>query len=66
MGEFDNPCMPVQNDPNAWFSGFMPVQNMADGGRLTYTIQVKDTNPMWYYCSQANHCQEGMVGVINP
>jgi hypothetical protein len=21
---------------------------------------------MWFYCTQAKHCQDGMVGVINP
>jgi len=31
----------------------------------TYTIQINDTKPIWYYCSQGPHCQEGMVGVIN-
>ncbi|KAL8801805.1 MAG: hypothetical protein Q9182_004212 [Xanthomendoza sp. 2 TL-2023] len=27
---------------------------------------VNDTKPIWYYCSQGDHCQNGMVGVINP
>lgn len=27
---------------------------------------VKDTNPVWVYCRQANHCQQGMVFAINP
>ena len=44
----------------------MPVTNAADNGRLTYTVMIKDTNPVWYYCSQGKHCQDGMVGVINP
>ena len=25
-----------------------------------------DTNPVWVYCHQANHCQLGMVFAINP
>ncbi|KAF2103841.1 hypothetical protein NA57DRAFT_50707 [Rhizodiscina lignyota] len=71
MASFDQPCVPIQeSDPsnaaNAFFSGFMPVENTSDFGRLTYTIMVKDTNPMWYYCAQGKHCEGGMVGVINP
>jgi len=48
---------------NAFYSGFMPTDQM---GQITYTIQVKDTNPVWFYCSQGKHCQNGMVGAINP
>ncbi|KAF2396439.1 Cupredoxin [Trichodelitschia bisporula] len=61
---FDQPCVPlVQSAPNAFFSGFMPTNAE---GQLTYTLPIKDTNPIWFYCSQARHCQDGMVGVINP
>lgn len=71
MANFAQPCVPVQqSDPsnaqNAFWSGYMPVTNAADNGRLTYTVMIKDTNPVWYYCSQGKHCQDGMVGVINP
>lgn len=31
----------------------------------TYTIRVNDTNPIWLYCSQGKHCQNGMVAAIN-
>mgnify|MGYP002622331431 FL=1 len=31
----------------------------------TYTIQVNDTKPLWLYCAQGRHCQNGMVMVIN-
>jgi hypothetical protein len=48
---------------NAFWSGFMPTQ---DQGSLTYTVPIKDNSPIWFYCSQAKHCQGGMVGVINP
>jgi len=27
---------------------------------------VEDTNPVWVYCRQADHCQQGMVFAINP
>ncbi|MCJ1342086.1 hypothetical protein MMC31_000266 [Peltigera leucophlebia] len=66
---FDNPCVPFKNaskpDQTGFFSGFMPVK--ADATELpAYTIKINDTKPIWYYCSQAKHCQGGMVGVINP
>jgi plastocyanin len=45
-------------------SGFMPV---ADGATTfpTYTVQVNDTNPIWAFCRQANHCGQGMVFSAN-
>ncbi|MCJ1247139.1 hypothetical protein MMC30_004350 [Trapelia coarctata] len=63
---FSNPCMPinsVQPAVKGIFSGFMPTN-----GVITpiFTILINDTQPIWYYCSQGMHCQEGMVGVINP
>ncbi|KAF1980079.1 hypothetical protein BU23DRAFT_443963 [Bimuria novae-zelandiae CBS 107.79] len=68
---FDQPCVPIQNVmPNmttAFFSGFMPTNASlrATSQVLTYTIRVMDTKPVWFYCSQAKHCQGGMVGAIN-
>jgi hypothetical protein len=48
---------------NAFFSGFIPTNAQ---GQLTFTLPVRDTNPIWFYCTQGMHCQAGMVGVINP
>jgi plastocyanin len=65
---FDQPCVPINNVNSSiagFFSGFMPIQADATT-RPTYTIVVNDTKPIWYYCSQGEHCQAGMVGVINP
>ncbi|KAL8933605.1 MAG: hypothetical protein Q9211_005692 [Gyalolechia sp. 1 TL-2023] len=65
---FDQPCQPIKNNmpaANGFFSGFMPVK--PDAAMMpSYTIMVNDTKPVWYYCSQGKHCQDGMVGVINP
>ncbi|KAL8671762.1 MAG: hypothetical protein Q9168_003757, partial [Polycauliona sp. 1 TL-2023] len=65
---FDQPCEPINNNNasvNGFFSGFMPVK--ADATMMpSYTIMVNDTKPIWYYCSQGKHCQQKMVGVINP
>lgn len=66
-GTFEEPCVPQRNVEanvrNAFFSGFMPTNQ---SGELLYTIEVQDTKAQWFYCSQAKHCQAGMVGVINP
>jgi hypothetical protein len=68
---FDNPCVPIANimanKTDAFFSGFMPTNASlgASTNVLTYTIRVSDTKPVWFYCSQAKHCQAGMVGAIN-
>jgi hypothetical protein len=68
---FDQPCVPIQNiqanKTDAFFSGFMPTNASlgATTNVLTYTIHIKDTKPVWFYCSQGKHCQAGMVGAIN-
>jgi len=64
---FDNPCLPISSATpgvQGIFSGYMPVQASA-AMTPTYTIMVADTKPMWLYCSQAKHCQNGMTMVIN-
>ncbi|KAF2194521.1 hypothetical protein K469DRAFT_725840 [Zopfia rhizophila CBS 207.26] len=68
---FDQPCVPIQdvmrNKTDAFFSGFMPNNRSAADTTniLTYTIRVMNKQPIWFYCSQGKHCQEGMVGAIN-
>jgi len=63
---FDNPCQPIALHSNVTgvYSGFMPVQASAQMTPL-YTIIINDTKPMWLYCSQGKHCQNGMSMVIN-
>jgi plastocyanin len=62
QGFYSNPCQPVQS--GGFFSGYVPSQ---DGASPTiFSVIVNDTSPIWYYCTQARHCQDGMVGVINP
>ncbi|KAF8964040.1 hypothetical protein BDZ97DRAFT_1660883 [Flammula alnicola] len=31
----------------------------------TFTINVTDTQPIWFHCKQVTHCGSGMVGSIN-
>lgn len=38
----------------------------AGGNTPTFMVPITDTQPMYIYCSQAQHCQQGMVMVINP
>jgi len=57
---FSTPCLPATN---AFFSGYIPGD---ESGDTTFIVPVNSTDPIWYYCSLQAHCQEGMVGVINP
>ncbi|KAF2004163.1 Cupredoxin, partial [Amniculicola lignicola CBS 123094] len=64
-GDPATPCTP-QN--NALFSDFQP-NNMVHaraGNMPTFSVPIQDSNPVYIYCSQAQHCQQGMVMVINP
>ncbi|EXF77868.1 hypothetical protein CFIO01_04122 [Colletotrichum fioriniae PJ7] len=61
---FDSPCQPLTNgSTTGFFSG--PVQVASGVGSEVFTVEVKDTNPKWFYCATGQHCQGGMVGVIN-
>jgi len=31
-----------------------------------FTVQVNDTNPIFFYCGVATHCEKGMFGIVNP
>jgi plastocyanin len=74
----NSPCRPAQN---AIFSDFQPVAAPAGNGKgrnrnnnrqitagntPTFMVPIVDDQPMYIYCSQAQHCQQGMVMVINP
>ncbi|KAG4434165.1 hypothetical protein IFR05_010357 [Cadophora sp. M221] len=63
---FDAPCQPIAANSNVTgiYSGFMPV-SASSTTTPTYTIMVKAKTPMWLYCSQGKHCQNGMTMVIN-
>jgi len=53
---FESPCSPMAN-------GFaVPAQSSG----AKFTIEVTSTDPLYFYCSVASHCQAGMVGIINP
>ncbi|KUL87003.1 hypothetical protein ZTR_05661 [Talaromyces verruculosus] len=65
VSSFHQPCRPRDGGSETFFTGFMPVENDTDT-LPTFTINITDTsNAIWFYCGQARHCQDGMVGVIN-
>ncbi|KAG9565700.1 hypothetical protein KCU71_g6419, partial [Aureobasidium melanogenum] len=58
---YTGPCAAIDNGFN---SGFVRVASGESA--TTFTITINNTDPIWYYCPQGDHCQAGMVGVINP
>ncbi|KAB8300492.1 hypothetical protein EYC80_000657 [Monilinia laxa] len=65
---FDAPCVPISQSSNntGVFSGFMDVAAANSTGMVpVFSMPVKVKTPLWFYCSQAKHCQKGMVLVVN-
>ncbi|KAI5197090.1 hypothetical protein AUEXF2481DRAFT_91302 [Aureobasidium subglaciale EXF-2481] len=58
---YPSPCAAMDGGFNSDF-----VKVASGESATTFTITVNDTQPIWYYCPQGDHCQAGMVGVINP
>jgi len=56
----DSPCVPATG---AFFSGYQKADSTGD---TTFVVNVTSTDPIWFYCSLASHCQAGMAGVVNP
>jgi len=64
QGPFTSPCAPVDN---GFWSGYVPTSDNTSASTTTFMYTVQNASaPVWYYCTQAKHCQSGMVGVINP
>lgn len=61
---FDKPCEPLNG---GFWSGFVPTNDTeaASDTHFMYTVS-NASAPIWFYCSAMRHCQNGMVGVINP
>ncbi|KAK9483637.1 hypothetical protein V1527DRAFT_261738 [Lipomyces starkeyi] len=68
QASYDSPCTPYSDSTegagnNGIYSGLIsPFTNYSP----KYTIRINSTDPIWFYCPEAYHCQSGMVGVINP
>jgi len=63
QSSFATPCDAL---PGGFDSGFVPVAATDAGPFQTATYTVTDTNPVWIYCRQTGHCQQGMVFAVNP
>lgn len=65
QSSFAEPCKPLA-DGTGFFPGFEFATTQGQASNV-FQIVVKDKKPTWYYCPQTkgNHCQAGMVGVIN-
>ncbi|KAF8163188.1 hypothetical protein B0H34DRAFT_764538 [Crassisporium funariophilum] len=57
------PCLPA---PGGFDSGFVPVPDTLTSGFPVAELKIDSTNPVWVYCRQGNHCQQGMVFAVNP
>ncbi|OHE93246.1 extracellular serine-rich protein [Colletotrichum orchidophilum] len=69
QSNFDNPCIPISSvntSAKGIYSGYQPVAASAAKGQIpVFTVMINSATPMWLYCSQGKHCQNGMVMVIN-
>ncbi len=58
------PCSAQRDTPSCRAS--VPVPDEQTSNFTVAKFTVSDTTPIWVYCRQANHCQQGMVFAINP
>jgi plastocyanin len=67
QSSFQDPCEPL---PYGIFAGFQPTSVTKNTTGLvtfkTVKFQVETESPLWFYCAQGNHCQQGMTFAINP
>ncbi|KAF1995485.1 Cupredoxin, partial [Amniculicola lignicola CBS 123094] len=60
---FAKPCEPLAN---GFWSGYVPTTDLATAASTTFEYTVTNASaPVWFYCTQGQHCTNGMVGVIN-
>ena len=69
QSNFANPCTPLSTSNSSatgFHSDYIPAMNNQETGQVpTYTVEITDSAPIWAYCAQGRHCQNGMVMVIN-
>lgn len=63
QGDYNNACNPSKD---GFFSGFISPSGSSGEADKIFTVTINNTDPIWFYCSEVEHCQNGMVGVINP
>jgi plastocyanin len=66
QSSFAAPCMNLTTPTAGIDSGFMPVApNATSYPQWSFTV-TNATSPLWFYCRQTGHCQNGMVFAVNP
>ncbi|KAK7204261.1 Cupredoxin [Myxozyma melibiosi] len=64
---YDAPCSPYSDNSDdgsdGIYSGLITYSTIYDVPE--YIIKINNTDPIWFYCPEAYHCQSGMTGVIN-
>ncbi|GJE87927.1 cupredoxin domain-containing protein [Phanerochaete sordida] len=58
---FQSPC---EMSPDGFDTGFLPVTDSNAVPAAQYNVS--STDPVWVYCRQPGHCEQGMVFAINP
>lgn len=63
---FANPCSMMTTPKMGADSGFFPVAaGTTTFPMYNYTV-TNASAPLWFYCRQTGHCQQGMVFAVNP
>jgi len=70
QSSFPSPCSPLLGPDGVthigFSSGFNPVGANVTSDFPTVSLTVLTTDPIWIYCQQTGHCQQGMVFAVNP
>ncbi|KDR69138.1 hypothetical protein GALMADRAFT_145847 [Galerina marginata CBS 339.88] len=62
QSSFNSPCNPIDA---GFTTGFVPVSSGTTA--KTFTVPAgTGTKPLWFFCGQTTHCQQGMVFAVNP
>lgn len=64
LSTFGTPC--VASMPGVVDSGFNAVKADDPTTFRNWSITLDKTDPLWFYCAQGKHCQNGMVFAVNP
>ncbi|KAK3389917.1 extracellular serine-rich protein [Podospora didyma] len=62
-GDFASPCTPAKT--GGFYSGFFSTTGTGENPNV-FRVLVNTTDPIFFYCSYLRHCENGMVGVVNP
>jgi plastocyanin len=63
QSSLSSPCALL---PGGFDTGFVPVADTVTTNYPVAELPIQQTTPIWAYCRQGNHCQQGMVFAVNP